>query len=93
MVSQRSLCYDKKERLAGKWEGIFTETEKKKTWSLNRMVVLIMMAGYAALLILLSCMDYYLGGGLQNRGRERRAVLAEAAEGVEKAARICGNPL
>ncbi|MFR6330378.1 MAG: hypothetical protein ACLUOI_17150 [Eisenbergiella sp.] len=31
---------------------------KEKTWSLNRMVVLIMMAGYAALLILLSCMDY-----------------------------------
>ena len=88
VVSQRSLCYDKKERLAGKWEGIFTETEKKKTWSLNRMVVLIMMAGYAALLILLSCMDYYLVADYQNRGRERESgLLAEAAEGVEKAAK------
>ena len=88
MVSQRSLCYDKKERLAGKWEGIFTETEKKKTWSLNRMEVLIMMAGYAALLILLSCMDYYLVADYQNRGRERESgLLAEAAEGVEKAAK------
>ena len=31
MVSQSSLCYYKKERLAGKWEWIFTEKEKKKT--------------------------------------------------------------
>lgn len=94
------LCYDKnnilkesgsKERprkFLKKQGGELTETEKKKTWSLNRMVVLIMMAGYAALLILLSCMDYYLVADYQNRGREREmGLLSEAAEYVEKAAK------
>lgn len=49
------------------------------------MVVTVMMAGYAALLILLSCSYYLVDCSGQGR---RRAGFWRAAEGVEKAARI-----
>lgn len=49
-------------------------------------MVLIMMAGYTALLLLLLFMDFYLVSDYQNRSREaERELLSDASEKVEKA--------
>lgn len=65
----------------------------KKTLSLNRAILCIMLVGYSTLLILLLCMDYFLIMEYQsdNQKREQQAVesyLAKTSEGMERIRRI-----
>lgn len=65
----------------------------KKTISLNRTVLNIILIGYAALLILLLCMDYYLIAEHQesNRTQEEAALesyMEKTANGMEKIRRF-----
>ena len=65
----------------------------KKTLTLNRAILCIMLAGYSTLLILLLCMDYFLIMEYQtdNHKREQQAMdsyLAKTTDGMERIRRI-----